>query len=198
MTQEKTKPIAVAGEEVEKFGCPYCGYRSGSSSISGGGTSIVTCGECHQTYAVLAKGVKRSTIGIGSYYPKLTDHPRWGIPKHGTPDKRPELGGEFFRSRGIGWDYTPGCFVCGGETGLHRNIAAYVQCKEAGERVVAMFPQGARLDYREYEPDYVQVKIGACTKHRRKLERLHNLTVKHEGVILETMVKAVTEGRRFK
>lgn len=61
------------------------------------------------------------------------------------------------------------------------NIAAFVQCKEAGERVVAMFPQGAWLDYRDYEPDRVQVKIGACDKHLPNLQKLYELT--REGVI---------------
>lgn len=52
------------------------------------------------------------------------------------------------------------------------NIAAFVQCKEAGERVVRMFKKGARLDYRDHEPDRVQVKIGACDTHLPNLVRL--------------------------
>ena len=102
---------------------------------------------------MLGKGLLKSAIGFGDFYPELQEHPRIGIPSHGRPDKRPEGGGEFFQSRPIGLDRVD-CFVCG--TGdrdgkghiMLNNIAAYVRCKEAGERVVAMFTKGAWLDYR--------------------------------------------------
>jgi hypothetical protein len=154
--------------------------------ISGGGSASWQCGGCGKDSVYVAEGIIRSTIGIGLsdgtvFYPKVSRHPRFGIPSHGAPDKQPVEGGEFFRSRGIGLDSCL-CFVCGtndrtgegveGHTMLH-NIAAFVACRESGERVVAMFQQGAKLDYREYEPDYVQVKIGACDKHLLALQFLH-------------------------
>lgn len=61
-----------------------------------------------------------------------------------------------------------------------------MQGKAAGERVVAMFQRGARLDYREHEPDYVQVKIGACDKHLANLQKLDQLAGK--GIITQEMV----------
>lgn len=186
--------LAVSSESVVQWGCPYCGYRSGYSPISGGGTSVVVCGECSRSFAVLAPGVLKSTIGFGELYPELSEHPRKGTPSHGTQDKRPEGGGEFFRSRGIGLDSCV-CFVCGtsdrdgkGHCMLN-NIAAFVVCKEAGERVVAMFAQGARLDYRKHEPDYVQVKIGACDAHLPNLKALDELTGKADGVITAQMIQ---------
>lgn len=193
--QKVQQPVAVLAEEVQKWGCPYCGYRSGYSPISGGGTSVVVCGECERSFAVLATGVTKSTIGSGEFYPELQEHPRKGTPAHGKSDKRPEGGGEFFYSRGIGLDSCT-CFICGtrdrdgkGHTMLN-NIAAFVQCKEAGERVVAMFQQGAWLDYREYEPDRVQVKIGACNQHLPNLKRLDQLC--KDGVIKPEMVKVAS------
>lgn len=192
MTSVTSKIIAVKGSEVSKWGCPYCGYRSIGTPISGGGTAVCRCGECHNEFAALADGLNKSTIGFGDFYPELQDHPRAGTPSHGKPDLRPKSGGEFFRSRGIGLDLCP-CFVCGtkyrdeeNQYIYNHNIAAYVQCKAAGERVVAMFPQGARLDYREYEPDYVQVKVGACDKHLANLKVL-NFQVR-KGVITEEML----------
>ena len=194
---KKNDIIAVNVIEMKKYGCPYCGFRSGYSQISGGGASVWVCGECNKTYVALAKGVKKSPLGIGSgeitVWPVLQAHPRRGTPAHGSPDKRPEGGGEFFRSRGIGLDATPGCFVCGGKDGLRNNIAAFVQCKEAGERVVRMFKAGARLDYREYEPDYVQVKIGACKTHLKNLKLLHELVTKANGILKAEMIaKAIS------
>lgn len=201
--QKVQQPIAVAAEEAQKWGCPYCGYRSGYSPISGGGTAVVVCGECERSFAVLAEGVTKSTIGFGEFYPELQQHPRKGTPAHGKPDKRPKGGGEFFRSRGIGIDETPGCFVSwcsrnGGRNSryktMYNNIAAFVQCKETGERVVAMFRGGVWLDYREYEPDRVQVKIGACDKHLPNLKLLDKLC--KDGVIKQEMITAAIEYHR--
>lgn len=190
----KNVPIAVSFKEVEQFGCPHCGYRSGYSPISVSGTSVViVCGECGKSFAALADGVTKSSIGFGDFYPELQAHPRQGIPSHGKPDKRTEGGGEFFSSRGIGLDSCT-CFVCKthdrdgqGHTMLN-NIAAFVQTKEAGERVVVMFPQGARLDYREHEPDRIQVKIGACNAHLPNLQKLDELA--KDGILTQEMVTA--------
>jgi len=77
-----------------------------------------------------------------------------------------------FHSRGIGLDNTPGCFVCGGNQDLYNNMAAFVQTKDEGEKVAKIFQTGARLDYRPSEPNWIQVKIGACKKHLPNLERL--------------------------
>lgn len=189
-------PVAISGKDAQRFGCPYCGYRSGHSPISGMGTSITVCGECDRSFAILAEGVTQSTIGFGDYYPKLQAHPRQGIPSHGKSDKRPEGGGEFFHSRGIGLDNVP-CFMCpGSETTLRDNIAAFVQCKAAGERVVEMFRKiaggGARLDYRNHEPDRVQVKVGACKKHRPNLDRLNELVGESDGILTENILREVT------
>lgn len=198
MTDKVQQPIAVSEKDHGDFGCPYCGYRSGYSPISGATTAVVVCGECKRSCAVLAEGVTKSTIGFGEFYPELQQHPRKGTPAHGKPDKRPEGGGEFFSSRGIGLDSCT-CFVCKthdrdgkGHTMLN-NIAAFVQCREAGVRVVAMFPLGARLDYRDFEPDYVQVKVGACDEHLPNLERLDKLV--KDGVIKPEMVTAAIHHR---
>lgn len=173
MSVKAKRPIAVREDSVIKFGCPSCNYRSGYNIFLDGRTTIRVCGDCGTSYAVLAPGTARSSICFEGDRPKLKRHPRRGIPAHGRSDKRPEGGGEFFASRGIGLDTTPGCFVCGGSEGLRSNIAAFVECKRAGERVVAMFSQGARLDCRDLEPDYVQVKVGACPAHLANLEQLN-------------------------
>ncbi|MEX2209807.1 MAG: hypothetical protein WD603_00175 [Patescibacteria group bacterium] len=183
--------IVVSAQELEKWGCPHCGFQSGQSLASTGGGTCWICGECGRFSIVLAEGLTESPIEIdegiikvggNAHGPTLQEHPRKGIPKHGTPDERPDQdGGEHFRVRGIGRDRTPGCFVCGGEEELYHNIAAFVQCKASGERVVAMFETGVRLDYRDFEPNRVQVKVGACDTHRPNLDRLYELT--GDGVI---------------
>jgi len=194
--------IAVSETEIRQFGCPYCGYRSGHTSISAFGSNVWICGsgECRKECCILAEGVTRSTIGFGSFYPELQAHPRRGIPSHGAPDKKPDGGGEFFYSRGIGMEWELSCFCCGARDYRHRsrdtskpgngllnNIAAFVECKAAGERVVAMFQKGARLDYRDYEPDRVQVKIGACNTHLPNLQKLFEL-VKDDSIITNARI----------
>ena len=92
-----------------------------------------------------------------------------------------------FRSRGVGLDGCPGCFVCGATKRsadaindyLH-NIAAFVKSKEDGEAAVGWFSRdtsvvawgGARLDLRPSEPKWIQVKVGACDLHKPNLELL--------------------------
>lgn len=181
--------IAVDVESYLLYGCPYCGYRSGIINIAGYGSQSCVCGECDKTSVILNMTVKKSSIGFGKSpeYPVLQKHPREGIPLHGNPDTRPENGGEFFRARGIGKDWTPGCFVCGGEKKVYNNLAGFVNTKEAGERAMLLFDKGARVDYREHDPDYVQVKIGACNNHLENLEKLLELTTEN-GTITEEMV----------
>lgn len=188
----KDAAIAVSIDDLQTFGCPYCGYRSGYTPISGYGTAVWVCGECGKTSCVLAKGLEVSRISFGSppVYPKLVEHPRKGIPAHGALDTRPEHG-EFFRPREIGSGVTPGCFVCGGPERLYTDMAGFVQCKDAGERVVKLFEHGAWLDYREYEPDRVQVKIGACDTHVPNLKRLYELV--RDAVITPELIKEAQE-----
>lgn len=186
MFKKKSTTVAVASSEVVLYGCPYCGYRSITSPISYSNCVAASCGECHRGFVILGEGLTVSAFGYDDHFPELQKHPRHGIPSHGRPDNRPLLGffGEdYFRSRGIGLDSCT-CFVCGVTTRdkLHdyamlNNIAAFVQCKAAGERVVQLFKQGARLDYREYEPDWVQVKVGACDRHLPNLKYLEELCV---------------------
>lgn len=89
-------------------------------------------------------------------------------------------------SRGIGKDWTPGCFVCGGEKELYFNISMFVQSKTDGESVVSLFKQGAKLDWRQQEPGWIQVKIGACEEHLENLETLNSIL--ENGVITEAII----------
>ncbi len=177
--------------------------------MSGQGAMSWTCGECGRGCFVLAVGIGVSPFGIGmrdgtTVYPEVQEHPRKGIPKRGRQDKQPDGGGEFFGARGIGMDKTPGCFVCGGKRtlepgrkykmSLHTNIAGFAQCKDAGVRIVEMFKgKGCWMDYRDFEPDYIQVKIGACKEHLDNLRKLMNLTREADGIITDAMIKAASD-----
>lgn len=98
-----------------------------------------------------------------------------------------------FRSRGVGLDRTPGCFVCGGDEGLHNNIAAFTDSRADGEAVVELFDKGARLDYREHEPNWIQVKVGTCHLHLPALDALHQMTREHEGTISAEIIEAARQ-----
>lgn len=217
--RQKPAEIAVLMSDVNKWGCPSCGYRSGSMPIQMGGTGVWRCGECGESCFVLADGLEETSFGIddqgttvipmrGSELDasikrfKRVAHPREGTPSHGRPDQRPPQGGEYFGSRGPGVDRAPGCFVCPRaenpptkreDMEMFHNIAAFVVTKEAGERVVAMFGRGAWLDYRERTPDRIQVKVGACETHLRNLEALHSVTSRAEGVLTDEFIRIVRE-----
>lgn len=79
---------------------------------------------------------------------------------------------EYFGIRGIGLDHCP-CLDTG-ETldGYVPNISGLVKSKEAGERVVAMFGGRARLDFRDFEPNWIQVKVGITKGNEVVLRRL--------------------------
>lgn len=100
-----------------------------------------------------------------------------------------------FKSRGIGLDVCPGCIICGGKSGMMDNIAAFVNSKSDGDKILPWFNKSfdcAYLDYREYEPNWIQVKVGACEKHTEALKLLDALTSTH-GVIREHVVQQIRE-----
>lgn len=107
-----------------------------------------------------------------------------------TRTESPNDDGIQIASRGIGRDWTHGCFICGGDaSGIYNNISAFVKSKESGEKVVSMFERGAKLDYRPSEPNWIQVKIGACDGHLGNLLKLNTFT-QAEGIITKAMVAA--------
>ncbi|MCK5613360.1 hypothetical protein KAR91_66435 [Candidatus Pacearchaeota archaeon] len=94
-----------------------------------------------------------------------------------------------FRSRGIGLDSCPGCFVCGPDiAGLLNNISAFVSSKEEGMEILTWFESGAFLDYRPHEPSWIQLKVGACNEHLPNLQKLHDITSSY-GLIRKVNVK---------
>lgn len=95
--------------------------------------------------------------------------------------------------RGIGMDNCPGCFVCGNpEPGsLLANLSGFVTSKEDGEAIVAMFSAGARLDYRPSEPNWIQVKVGACEAHIKHLQELSHSISLHGYIIRQHVWDAV-------
>jgi hypothetical protein len=106
--------------------------------------------------------------------------------------------GEYFRPRGIGSNWIP-CFVCGigGEGTLLPDMASFVDGHDGGKRVETMIRQaGYRcfLDFRPSEPEWVQVKLGACTAHFPCLERLADLIIANNCYINEEILKEAVEG----
>ena len=116
-------------------------------------------------------------------YPLPVKHPREGIKKHKfvRPDVRPDDGiGDFCSPRGVGYD-----------------LACFVKSKEAGERITEMINRinteydnkefSCRLDYRENEPLWIQVKIDY--PNREKAVLLEKLINDNGGIITEEIVR---------
>ena len=64
-------------------------------------------------------------------------------------------------------------------------MAALVDSKEAGERIVGMYAElglHAVLSYWKMEPNWVQVKVGACKQHLPNLEKLMELCSKDKKI----------------
>lgn len=82
---------------------------------------------------------------------------------YGTPREASEVGGQ------DNFYYTGGS--------CQQDMAAFVESQEAGARIVDMFDRKAYLDYRAFEPNRVQVKVGACKDHEANLMYLGELTM---------------------
>ncbi|MGL6202084.1 MAG: hypothetical protein ACRC3H_24460 [Lachnospiraceae bacterium] len=173
--------IAISYIDYIKFGCPQCGCDYGiAGNVSGGGTSTAKCKECGETYVVLADGVKESAFLIGEdrEKPVLQKHPRKGTPWHpyNFPDPRPDSGGEYWSARGVGYD-----------------LSGFVKSKAAGERlleivrsVVQKEPILSWLDYREYEPEWIQFKF---QKEEFDLEKLMKLSQEAGGILTKEILQ---------
>lgn len=85
-----------------------------------------------------------------------------------------------FKSRDCGLDCNfKNCYACGCslEKYANHNLSGFVESKEQGESAVKLFREGsAWLDYREREPNWIQVKIGACEDCKDCLNSLNKLT----------------------
>lgn len=89
--------------------------------------------------------------------------------------KQPEGGGEFWKSRG------PSSWDCSG----------FIVSKEAGERLLEMVHKVLNkqetetwLDWRKYEPDWIQFKFSAKEFDVKKLDEMAK-----DGIITEEILK---------
>lgn len=71
-------------------------------------------------------------------------------------------------SRGVGGGQGT-CLVCGQHT-MGGELSMFVYDKEEGELAVEIIGQGAWLDFRPHEPNWVQIKVNCCPKHIKSLE----------------------------
>jgi hypothetical protein len=178
-----TKPIPVLIEEVRSKlvnirgnlnDIGYClGWKDRFEDVIG----LLTCG------LVVLHGIKEEIEKAEDKWRKEKED-RGELPKSYRVSARP-----------LGADNTPGCFVCGGENGLHSNISMFVVTKEDGEAVTALFKTGARLDYRDYEPNWIQVKVGSCKEHYPNLELLHSKVSAYPHRITEQVIQEAMGGK---
>lgn len=92
--------------------------------------------------------------------------------------------------RGIGSDYVP-CYMSDGaiDNKLRANISGFVNSKEDGQKIVNMFGGKAFLDYREREPNWIQVKFGVDEKFLPHLEYLEHLIKENNGYITRSLIE---------
>jgi hypothetical protein len=104
---------------------------------------------------------------------------------------RKQVNGVDMNPRGMGSD-SGLCLICG-KSGLFGNFASFVKNKEEGEQIVEMFAKRGMpvtLDYRDYEPNWVQIKIQACRDHQDVLEPLMMAIVEY-GFISPEMINNI-------
>ena len=94
-----------------------------------------------------------------------------------APDVRPEGGGEYWASRGAS--------DCG--------VSGFVKSKKAGERLLRFVKYVLEkddtvtwLDYREYEPEWIQFKFSA---KEFDVEKLDKLSIDNNGILTEEIIR---------
>lgn len=173
--------LAISSYDFDLYGCPNCGCDTNITHASSNNTLSVVCSNCHLNFVVLFKGITESELGFMTVknthveYPRLIEHPRRGDFRwnYNAPDINPELG-EFFKPRGIGYD-----------------LAGFVKSRQAGERIIKMVKRVLQkeeiktwLDYREREPNWIQVKF---QKEEFDLEMLYEKT--KDGILTEEILR---------
>ena len=105
------------------------------------------------------------TLGSSDYYKMF----------YVAPDSKPEIG-EYWRSRGVGYD-----------------LSGFVVSKLAGERLTRLVKYVlntdkplSHLDYREYEPNWIQFKF---QKEEFNLELLDKLARENENIVNEAILR---------
>lgn len=105
------------------------------------------------------------TLGSSDYYKMF----------YVAPDSKPEVG-EYWRSRGVGYD-----------------LSGFVVSKLAGERLTRLVKYVlntdeplSHLDYREYEPNWIQFKF---QKEEFNLELLDKLARENENIVNEAILR---------
>jgi hypothetical protein len=90
-----------------------------------------------------------------------------------------------FLPRGIGLNALP-CYVCGHTaSNVQPDMAAHVSSQQDGTDILDMFLElrcCAWLDYRPSEPNWIQVKVGACYLHAANLRFLYVLTARDKRI----------------
>ena len=104
-----------------------------------------------------------------------------------------------YRPRGTGLNWIP-CFICGSlpaDGKCQTDMAAFVANREDGLAICKLYTKAgltATLDYRDFEPNWVQVKVGACTQHEANLTLLQTLVGTHDGTINAAILKTAKLG----
>jgi len=113
------------------------------------------------------------------------------------------LSAESFWSTGVDQDSTSVCFICGDQDEKGFSTSSFVESFDAGERVVAMFTQGARIVHLSRgDYDLIRVIIGSCYEHRINLVWLSSLIRNNKMIITPELVQraisfTTVEGKTF-
>ena len=106
------------------------------------------------------------------------------IVRYEPKDKRPEGGGEYWKSRGTSSD----------------DVSGFVESKPAGERLLRMVKYVLEtdepktwLDYREFEPNWIQFKFSA---EEFDVEKLDQMARDNGNVLTEAIVRRCVKEQR--
>ena len=104
---------------------------------------------------------------------------------------------EFWRARGVGSNGGWKSLVTGEFVEFGPDISGFVSSKEAGERIVDLLDGRAYLDFRPFEPNWIQVKLIVEKEHRGVLQRLYDANLVCEGMIRPRTIAWAIDPEQF-
>jgi hypothetical protein len=94
----------------------------------------------------------------------------------------------YFSSRGIGGS-SGSCYCCG-KMGSN-DLCGFVKSREEGRAIERSLKGGHVLDWRPYEPNWIQVKIVACKVHLENLKKLEELIYDNKMISIKKISESI-------
>lgn len=175
--------VTVKNKDFNLYGCPYCGFEKRVNVLGLEGRQLPICNYCGRLTVVLSDETEVSPSEA-----LITTHPRQGVHAHGLYYKTGFNESVPFETYEAGRfeNKANNCFICGSEDPNH-NIYTLASDKQHMEKILFLFDEGKRASVKCADSTKkntpIKIRIGACDKHKYRLDKLDKLAILSGGKI---------------